>query len=381
MTIETNTAKKDYLSWYKDIEQVLSRRNDAHILLSSSIEEPIDLLFEHLQKSKPQLRSLMSIPNPWGLPELFDCLSLRYGMPKNKLIPAAGTSNALYLVCRALLEPGDEVAVESPGYEPLTIVPGLVGARIRCFDRRPPDFAVDIDSLKRAINKKTKLLIITNLHNPSGAKTSDGELTEIAALLARHARRAYVLVDEVYHDFAIDSQGPAAGLGPEFISIGSLTKVYGLGFLRCGWIFAESELIHRIREIKTAVEGIGSRVLEAIAIVVLENLEQYLRRSLSIVAENRQTLDREISRLIESELLYGQPPENGCVYFPQLPDETDTDRLCENLSEKHGVFVVPGRFFGAPRHIRIGFGASPDKFTEAIRRFRAGLQELVGQRP
>jgi len=374
-----SVVKNDYLSWYKDIEQSLSKRNDAHVLMSSAVEEPIDLLFEHLQKNEPQLRSLMKTPNPRGLPELFDCLSLRYGVPKNRLIPTAGTSNALYLVCRALLEPGDEAAVENPGYEPLMVVPGLIGARIRSFDRRPPDFAVDMDSLKRAINKKTKLLIITNLHNPSGAKTSDGELTEIAALLTRRAPRAHVLVDEVYHDFTIDSQGPAASLGPEFVSIGSLTKVYGLGFLRCGWVFADPELISRIREIQSAVEGIGSRILEAISIIVLENLDQYLRRSIEIVAENRQTLRREISHLIESELLRGEPPENGCIHFPRLPGSADIDRLCENLKEKHGVLVVPGRFFGAPQHIRIGFGASPSKFSEAIGKFRTGLQDLIGR--
>ncbi len=373
-----NAAKNEYLSWYKDIEQGLAKRGDSHILMSSSVEEPFDLLHEHLQKNETQFGEFLRTANSWGLPELFDCLSLRYGVPKDNLLPAAGTSNALYLVCRALLEPGDEVVVENPCYQPLTVVPGSIGARIRRFERRPPDFDIDMDSLKQMLNKKTKLLIITNLHNPSGAKTDDNKLREISKLLPRYSPRAHILVDEVYHDFTIDSQAPAFMLGPEFISIGSLTKVYGLGFLRCGWIFARDELISKIREIQLAVEGVGSRVLEAISIIVLENLEQYLRRSREIIAENKPVLFLEIDHLIESGLIQGDLPENGCICFPQVTNLSDTDKLCENLREKHGVFVVPGKFFGAPRHIRIGFGTSPGKFSKAIEQFRIGLLDLIG---
>jgi hypothetical protein len=371
---------ENYLTWFKNLECELAGRDDCYQLLSSNVDEPLELLHGHINKYYNDiLKARLAEPNSWGLPSLIDSLSFRYGISPKKILPAAGTTNALYLVMLALLGRGDRVIIELPVYEPLVTTARHIGTQISFLRRTAPDYRIDMDELAKMLTSQTKLVVLTNLHNPSGAFIRDGELGQISQLARKSGGDTLVMVDEIYHDFAIGIQPPSAGLDDNFVSVASLTKVYGLGLLRCGWIFARPDVIDKARVCSLIVNGIGSRLLEAISSIVIEHLDEYLAHSRQIVGQNRMILWDTIEPLLKEGILTPNIPENGCIYFPHVLGKADTSSFVQDLAEKYRVYVVPGKFFGEPEGIRIGFGGEPRQFEKSLGKFVEATSGLFGK--
>src|SRR5918997_6434230 len=174
----------------------------------------------------------LSGPSWYGYEPLQAALAAKCQVPPECVVAATGTSMANHLVMAALLEPGDEVLIERPAYEPLVAVAQYLGAKVRRFARAFEDgFAVDPGLLERSVSARTRLIVLTNLHNPSGALADEGTLRRVQAVARGVGAR--VLVDEVYLETLFDEAPRSAfHLGDEFIVTSSLTKVYGLGGLR-----------------------------------------------------------------------------------------------------------------------------------------------------
>jgi hypothetical protein len=171
--------------------------------------------------------------NENGYQPLVDAIAQRYGVDPEQVTTAQGTSGANFQVYAALLQPGDDVLVERPGYDPLLGAARLLGARTIRFDRDlDAGYALDPDRVGSALTPRTKLIVLTTAHNPTGAIADSQGLRAVARLAADAG--AFVLVDEVYLDAADAMMGPAALLGERLISTSSLTKSYGLASLRCG---------------------------------------------------------------------------------------------------------------------------------------------------
>src|SRR5262249_50080832 len=151
-----------------------------------------------------------------------------------------------YLAMSAVLEPGDEVVIEDPAYDPMVEIGHYLGAVVKRIPRRPENkFQIDVSELKKIVSGKTKLIVLTNLHNPSGVLIEKSVLREIGEV-ARSAG-ALVMVDEVYLELLFDRPLRSAfHLGEHFLVTSSLTKAYGLSGLRCGWILAAPELCERM---------------------------------------------------------------------------------------------------------------------------------------
>ena len=227
----------------------------------------------------------LSGKNDTGYAPLLEAIASRYGVRPGQVTTAQGTSGANFLACAALVEPGDDVLVEAPGYDPLLGAPRLLGANIVRFDRRFDDgWALDPARVERALTPRTRLVIITRPHNPTGALEDPAALREIGRLAA--GRGAHVLVDEVYLDAADAAATPAATFGDEFISTSSLTKSYGLSGLRSGWILSSEEVAHRVRRARDVVDGTGSIVAERLSVLAFEQLEKLIERSRAILAAN-----------------------------------------------------------------------------------------------
>lgn len=368
-----------YLKWFKTLEVELAGRDNCYRLLSSGVEEPLELLHGHIHKYYDEIRSRLTEPNPFGHPSLIEHLGFKYGISTKKIVAASGTSNAVYLAMLATIERGDEVIIETPVYDPLVITAQELGAQITFLERKAPDYKIDIDKLAGLITSKTKLIVLTNLHNPSGAFIREEQLVQIAELARTKGNGAYVLVDEVYHDFVIGIQPKAASMADNIISVASLTKVYGLSLLRAGWIFANPKLVEKIRPLYLMVEGIGSRYMEVVSSVVVEHLDEYLAYSRELAAQNRMVLWDALEPLLKAEILTPNIPEYGCVYFPQVIGLDDTREFARELADKYRVYVVPGYLFGEPRAIRIGFGSKPDEFKIAIGRFVEGTMGIMAR--
>ena len=192
-------------------------------------------------------------PSIYGYEPLLQTIARRYQVPQESVVSAVGTSLANYLALAAITEPGDEILVEQPTYELILSTAKYLGLEIKRFPRRAENnFAIDLAEVERNITPRTRAIVICNLHNPTGALTSDATLRELGVLARKTG--AYVLVDEVYREMLYES-APASAfhIDPErFIVTNSLTKAYGLSGLRCGWVLGEQIAVAADRRIDPA---------------------------------------------------------------------------------------------------------------------------------
>jgi aspartate/methionine/tyrosine aminotransferase len=316
--------------------------------------------------------------NENGYEPLLDAIAERYGVPASCVTTAQGASGANFLAFAALLDPGDEVLVETPGYDPLLGAPRLLGARVNRFEREfARGFALDPDRIRRAMTPRTRMIIITNPHNPTGVLADPAALDEIGAIAG--ASGAHVLLDEVYLDLAaaaapqgVTVERTFAGRGEPFVCTNSLTKSYGLSGLRCGWILSAPEVAERLRRTRDVVDGTGSIVAERLAVLAFTHLERLIRRSLSLLETNKPIL----KSFLDSRTDLEWAPSAGTVVFPRLTNVADTMEFTERLLSTRDTAVVPGRFFQAPAHVRIGFGGSTETLLRGLEAIGHALDEI-----
>ena len=303
---------------------------------------------------------------------LREAIGKRYGFPAERIVAADGTSMANFLAMAALISPGDEVLIERPTYEPLVGAASFLGAQVRRFDRKAgAGFELDLAEVTTAISDRTRLIVITNLHNPSGSLIEDAQLQELAAIAAK--RNARILIDEVYLDSTVPPRRSAAHLGPEFVCTNSLTKVYGLSGLRCGWILAEPELAERMWRLNDLFGVNQAHPAERLACIAFENLAEVIGDTPAMLARNRRLFNAFSSNRQDLECLYAG---HGITAFPRWSGG-DTKRLDALLRDRYDTAIVPGRWFEAPEHFRVGFGCATDLFGEGIKRLGAALDELA----
>ncbi len=294
----------------------------------------------------------LSGANDEGYAPLIDAIGAQYGISSDRVCTAAGASGAYFLALGATIGAGDEVLVEAPGYDPHTGAAELLGARVRRFDRRYEDgFAIEIERIKASLSGRTRLIVVSNPHNPSGVLASDAELLDLKALAEE--RNLVVLVDEVYLDSAPPRTRYAAQVSDRFISINSLTKSYGLSGLRIGWAVANPDLAGRMRRVRDVVDAVGSFPAEGLAVLAFKRLDALAARARSILQPNRSLIERFMGDHLELEWV---PPTGGAVAFPRFRQATDTGPFVDMARARHGVGLVPGSFFGAPEHFRIALG-------------------------
>jgi aspartate/methionine/tyrosine aminotransferase len=307
----------------------------------------------------------LSGQNDNGYAPLIDAIGHRYGVTSNRVTTANGTSGANFQVYAALLEPGDDVLVESPGYDPLLGAPRLLGAHVVRFERRFEDqFALDPDRVAKAMTSRTRLIVVTSPHNPSGVAIDRAALEAVGRLA--ESAGAHVLVDEVYLDATNETVRPAALLGDNFISTSSLTKSYGLAGLRCGWALSSPTVAERIRRARDVIDGTGSIAAERLATLAFAQLPKLMSRATALLDTNIALVRQFFQARPELDVVL---PHACTVVFPRLRGVADTSTFAERLLAERGTAIVPGRFFEAPAHFRIGFGTS----TAVV---EAGLKEL-----
>jgi aspartate/methionine/tyrosine aminotransferase len=311
--------------------------------------------------------------NAYGYRPLVDALAHhRHVAPENVVTVSGGTSLANHLAMAALLEHGDEILIEEPTYDPLLAVAEYLGANIKRFPRRFEDsFKIDIHELEEQITSRTRLIALTNLHNPSSALVDETTLRRIGEIA--HGMSARVLVDEVYLEAMFENAPKSASsIGSEFVVTSSLTKGYGLSGLRCGWILAEAEIAKKIRRLDDIFAASAPNVMERLSISALTQLPKIAARAKTMLKTNRQTLNGFLQTRDDVDVVL---TEFGTTSFPRLRN-VDVDQLSDLLIKKYETAVVPGRFFESPNHIRIGVCCLPENFREGMARLGHALDEL-----
>ena len=307
----------------------------------------------------------------YGYAPLNERLARLNGVPQECVVAAAGTSMANHLAMAATVEPGDEVLVERPTYELLVSTLQYLGATVLYFERRMQDgFRIDPEEVERRITPRTKLIVITNLHNPSAALVDEATLRAIGAIAKHH--NALVLVDEVYLEALYEQRPrPALHLGEQFIVTSSLTKAYGLSGLRCGWVLAAPELAQRMWHINDLCGVNAAHPAELLSVIALDNLERVAVRAKGLIDTNRCVLGSFLGS--RSDLEYYRP-EFGTLIFLKLRFGR-VDELCR-LLEKYDTCVAPGSYFDVPEGFRVGIGGDPEMTREGLNRLGLALDEL-----
>ncbi|HEY2391070.1 MAG TPA: pyridoxal phosphate-dependent aminotransferase [Candidatus Angelobacter sp.] len=309
-------------------------------------------------------------PSIYGYEPLLQTISRRYRVPQECVVSAVGTSLANYLALAATTEPGDEILVEQPTYELILSTAKYLGLEIKRFPRRAENnFAIDMVDVERNITPRTRVIVLCNLHNPTGAQTPDSQLRELGELSSKNG--AYVLVDEVYREMLYESVPASAfHIDPErFIVTNSLTKAYGLSGLRCGWVLAPPELARRMFRINDLHGATFTHPAELLSVIAFGKLSQIAAKMKSMLDANRRLL-RDF--LLGREDLDYFWPEYGTIVFPRLKSG-DMDSLCKMLSDDFETKVVPGSFFEHPDRFRMGVGAATESVRAALQQFGQGL--------
>jgi aspartate/methionine/tyrosine aminotransferase len=275
-----------------------------------------------------------------------------------EVMPALGTSQAVFLAYAAMLSPGDEILVEHPGYEPLTRTAEGLGAIVRTFERRASEgFALVPERIAAAVTPKTRAIVVTNLHNPSGVRTPRATLRELATIA--EARGAYLLVDEVYAPFDdLPEDGvfrtSARKIAPNVVAVSSLTKCYGLGMSRIGWLLGPAEIVERAEAAMISTCGHLPLAHSARGEAAFASLAKLSARAKGILAGKRD-IATAWSKTIPNATW--SAPTSGLFGLVTLENAGDLLPRIESWANDHGVLVGAGSFFGIPNGFRLSWAS------------------------
>tara|TARA_R110001606_G_scaffold138492_1_gene276658 strand:+ start:4303 stop:5535 length:1233 start_codon:yes stop_codon:yes gene_type:complete len=365
-----------YAHWVRDaITMMRSGKPGQVSLFESSVPEPSTLLAE------TTLRAFRSGPPTTftsvfmrSHPDIVSHLAARYQVRAGNIRCTTGATTAVSLAYGALLSSGDTVLIEQPGFDIFANCVSDAGLEFEFFQRRAPRFEVIVNDVLKALTPETRMVVLSNLHNPSGVLV---EVEVLAALAdALKDRNVLLLIDEVYQDYAgIGAAGLDVERHPNVIRIGSMTKTFGLNALRCGWVFASGNVMDRFKAHCDRVDFGVSKLAHCVAAEVLASVDEYDTWRDSIMKASSPVAEEALQSMVDQGLLELELPLTGCTCFPRVVGVQDTRALSRWLIARHGVVVVPGECFGMAGHIRVGFAVNADKLKNGLERLAAGLQE------
>lgn len=372
-----------YLRWIKQKTESLRGRSDVINLAGSAVEVP-ETQEWFARALREQGRALherwADSSNEFGLAELKERIRALYQVqPSREIVLTNGSSGAIRLAYEMLLagKPGQHWIVEQPYYEPLVNIAKRMGARVELAPRGAGyDFAVEV--LQRA-TPETAAVVLTNPHNPTGHWLPRADVGKLAEAVAAKSPLACVIVDETFGDLAPADGARDGTLHERIVTINGLTKCYGLGALRCGWVTADRQTFPRLLDDWIELEDIGCKLTELLAADALEHLAEWRgSEALSDLEVKRRAVGVWIDEQAGRGLLGSTDMGKSSVVFPRWLGKTPTLELAELLLRDYGVLIAPGEFFRLVegKAMRIGFGGDGVKLLEGLRRLSVGLRAI-----
>jgi aspartate/methionine/tyrosine aminotransferase len=324
-----------------------------------------------------QLDSLLdtsvSYTNAAGTPALRTAIASLEGVEPDEVQVVTGAAEALLILFFLAAEPGANVVLPNPGFPANTALAESLGIAIRYYTLRAENqFRIDLDEIRRLVDRDTRMLLVNSPHNPTGAVLTDGEMESLHNLCAE--RRILFVSDQVYHPIYHGAGMCTAARLPHATVISDFSKALCLSGLRIGWMIDHDpqrrDRYHNARNHFTITANVFG---ERLAVLALEHSQAIYARALEVSQKNLALLDGVFAQ--HAGLLHWARPRGGMTAFPWLADGADTRDFCRRLA-KRGVLMVPGDCFGQPSHFRLGFAASGARFPQAIERFADFLASL-----
>lgn len=318
--------------------------------------------------AQSELGAAPSLDGPDGWDRLCAAIASHHRLPAAEAIGALGASHGLWLAYTAMLEEGDEVLVEDPAYEPMIVAAQAAGGIVRRFDRGSScAYAVDPERVFAKLTPKTRVVAITNLHNPSGVRASDEAICAVAKRL--EAQNGFVFVDEVYapFDHLVGADGVFFGtarrLAPNVVTTASLTKTYGLGPQRVGWVLGPPRVIERAHDAVVASAGMLPLSWAHRGVLALEHVAALAERTRLLLGGKRA---RVAAWMKARPHLSWSDPQAGLFGFALVAGADDLRPVIERGMDEHDVIVAPGSFFGVPNGFRLGWSLPEAQLDEAL---------------
>lgn len=285
----------------------------------------------------------------------------------------SGAQEAIFLFMQALLKPGDHVIVHWPCYQSLFAVAKSLGCEMTKWQAHPENgWALDFAELREAIRPQTKLIVLNTPHNPTGYLMARSKFDELVDIADRHG--VFLFSDEVYREleYTPGERLPAAcDVYEKAVSLGVMSKAYGLAGLRIGWIATRNQLIFdKMARLKDYTTICNSAPSEFLAELALRHRQKLVNRNLGIIRRNLELLDVFFTE--NAARCTWQRPRAGSIAFPALAG--DAAAFCDALVRETGVLLLPGTAYDfAGNHFRLGFGRK--NFPEGLARLADFLQQ------
>lgn len=316
-----------------------------------------------------------------GLPEMRAHVLAQAGLAQScaleDVLITAGAAEANYLALMQLLQPGDEIVVERPGWPQAEVIAAAKEVVIKRIDRHEAQaWALQPDDLHKVVTARTRMIFLSNPNNPTGHLMDEPTLREVVGIADRVG--AWLLVDEVYAGLEWERpRAPSvAGLYPRGITTGSVSKALGLQGLRTGWLISQDQALIAdaviLRENASEIMNIMGEVIAEVALRP-DRYKAALDAARDAGAQNLQWLNNWIE---QQGRITWVPPQAGLIGLGRLPKGIDSDAFATRLLEPpYRTFVLPGSAYGMPGHIRLGVGGGADvNLAEGMQRLGQALQ-------
>jgi aspartate/methionine/tyrosine aminotransferase len=318
-----------------------------------------------------------------GSEELRGLLAATYKSATGEnILVTTGAIEANFLLFHVLLEPGDHVVACYPAYQQLYSVPRAIGCEVTLWEARQENgFRFDPDDLERLVTAKTRLIVINTPHNPTGTTLSEAELRRVYALA--ESAGAMVLSDEAYRWLRVPGGDalapPLFDFGPRAVSVGTLSKPFGLPGLRIGWMAAHGDLAARCWGMRDYVSLSPGRLNDALAAIAVRNREKIFERNRGIIEANLETAKRWIAE--RADFLDWRAPKGGLLSLFRYHLPMASLDLANLLAERYSVMLAPGSAFGYEHHLRMGIGQDPAVFAAGLERTAECFAHLRESKP
>jgi N-succinyldiaminopimelate aminotransferase len=301
-----------------------------------------------------------------------------YGLEPEDLLITFGATEAIASALLGLCDPGDEVVVLEPYYDSYSACIAFAGAQRRPVTLRPPDFALDGDALRAAVQGgrgRVRVLLLNTPHNPTGRVLSRAELELVAAACIEHD--LVCVTDEVYEHLVYDGEHiPIAtlpGMAERTLTISSVGKSFSFTGWKIGWCSGPADLVAATRTVKQFLTFAGGTPLQHASAAAL----RLPRAELDTLRDDlRARRDQLRAGLAAAGL---EPLVSAGTYFINADVGTDAVAWCRTLPERCGIVAIPTSVFyddknAARTLVRFAFCKRTEVIAEAARR----LAELAG---
>jgi aspartate/methionine/tyrosine aminotransferase len=324
----------------------------------------------------------LKYPESTGSNELRDHIAQWYGATRENVLVTNGGSEANFTSLWGLLEKGDHAAVMLPNYLQTWGLSRAFAAKTNPFylmektENGKRRWGLDIDGLRRAVSKKTRLIVVTNPNNPTGAVFTEYEMDEVLRI-ARKAN-AWLLVDEIYRGAELSGPLTATFWGryDKLLITSGLSKAFGLPGLRTGWIVSSPKTIAKLCSYHDYTTLTPTTLSDRLARIVMEPVrrEKVLERTRTIVRRNLPRLEAWIHS--HDDIFDYIPPVAGAITFFRYKLPISSTALFDRLRKEHSVLITPGDHFGLGRYIRVGYGYDIDYTLRGLARVDRTLEQL-----